>query len=190
MDENLQEFLEENPHYLNKSEAVRDALRHLLNSQHLADWAREDVRVSREQIAAGDTVAPDDLKSPRGLLSERARDRLTELERNIQRPIKEPRREITPEQNLSPFPAKTCSSFESVTTASSSIGTERTIRYTYYPPTIDRTFTTVSGRSVTKQQLASVRVKCAEYAAYPPQASENIIFIGELPLRLLHTATE
>lgn len=62
MEENLQEFLEENPHYLNKSEAVRDALRPLLNSQHIADCAREDVRVSREQIAAGDTVALDDLE--------------------------------------------------------------------------------------------------------------------------------
>lgn len=62
MKDGLQEFLEENPHYLNKSEAVRDALRHLLNSQQLADWAREDVDVSRDQIAAGETVALDDLE--------------------------------------------------------------------------------------------------------------------------------
>jgi Arc/MetJ-type ribon-helix-helix transcriptional regulator len=62
MEEDLQDFLEENPHYLNKSEAVRDALRHLLNSQQLADWAREDVDVSRDQIAAGETVALDDLE--------------------------------------------------------------------------------------------------------------------------------
>jgi Arc/MetJ-type ribon-helix-helix transcriptional regulator len=62
METDLQEFLEENPHYLNKSEAVRDALRHLINSQQLADWAREDVLVSRDQIEAGDTVALDDLE--------------------------------------------------------------------------------------------------------------------------------
>lgn len=62
MEEDLQEFLEENPHYLNKSEAVRDALRHLLNSQQLSDWAREDVRVSRGQIEDGETVALDELE--------------------------------------------------------------------------------------------------------------------------------
>lgn len=62
MEGDLQDFLEENPHYLNKSEAVRDALRHLMNSQQLADWAREDVRESREQIEAGDTVTLDELE--------------------------------------------------------------------------------------------------------------------------------
>ena len=41
MEDDSRDFLEENPHYLNKSEAVRDALRHLLNSQQLADWAHK-----------------------------------------------------------------------------------------------------------------------------------------------------
>lgn len=62
MDEDLQAFLEEHPHYLNRSEMVRDALRHLIDSQQLADWARDDVRVSREQIEAGDTVSLEDLE--------------------------------------------------------------------------------------------------------------------------------
>lgn len=47
MEDDLEEFLKEHPHYLNKSELVRDALRHLLASQHLSDWAREVIRVSR-----------------------------------------------------------------------------------------------------------------------------------------------
>ncbi|WP_436928390.1 ribbon-helix-helix domain-containing protein [Halosimplex halobium] len=62
MDDDLREFLEEHPHYLNKSELVRDALRHLMDSQQLADWARDDIRVSRDQIDEGDTVALDDLE--------------------------------------------------------------------------------------------------------------------------------
>jgi len=62
MEDDLQDFLEEHPHYLNKSELVRDALRHLIESQGLSDRAREDIRVSREQIEAGDTVALDDLE--------------------------------------------------------------------------------------------------------------------------------
>ncbi|WP_254838860.1 ribbon-helix-helix domain-containing protein [Natronomonas marina] len=62
MDDDLQAYLEEHPHYLNKSELVRDALRHLIDSQQLADWARADVRVSRDQIAAGETVALEDLE--------------------------------------------------------------------------------------------------------------------------------
>jgi Arc/MetJ-type ribon-helix-helix transcriptional regulator len=62
MDEDLQDFLEEHPHYLNKSELVRDALRHLIESRGLSARTREDIRVSREQIESGDTVALDDLK--------------------------------------------------------------------------------------------------------------------------------
>jgi len=62
MEDDLEEFIEEHPHYLNKSELVRDAIRHLLVSQRLSDWAREDVRVSRKQIEAGETVTLDDLE--------------------------------------------------------------------------------------------------------------------------------
>lgn len=62
METDLQDFLEEHPHYLNKSEVVRDALRHLIESRGLSDRAREDIRVSREQIARGETVALEDLE--------------------------------------------------------------------------------------------------------------------------------
>jgi len=62
MDEDLQDFLEEHPHYLNKSELVRDALRHLIESRRLSARTREDIRVSREQIESGDTVALDDIE--------------------------------------------------------------------------------------------------------------------------------
>lgn len=62
MDDDLQRFLEEHPYYLNKSELVRDALRHMIESPSLSERARDDVRVSREQITAGETVALDDLE--------------------------------------------------------------------------------------------------------------------------------
>jgi len=62
MEDDLQTYLESHPHYLNKSELVRDALRHIMESPPLSDQAREDVRVSREQIDAGDTVALEDLE--------------------------------------------------------------------------------------------------------------------------------
>lgn len=62
MEDDLEEFLKDHPHYLNKSELVRDALRHLIVSQRLSEWAREDVRVSRREIDAGETVALDDLE--------------------------------------------------------------------------------------------------------------------------------
>jgi len=62
MDDDLQEFLEEHPHYLNKSELVRDALRHMIESRGLSDQAREDIRVSREQFEAGESVSLDELE--------------------------------------------------------------------------------------------------------------------------------
>jgi Arc/MetJ-type ribon-helix-helix transcriptional regulator len=62
MDEDIDAFLEENPHYLNKSELVRDAVRHMIEEPRLSDRAREDVRISREQIENGDVVALDDLE--------------------------------------------------------------------------------------------------------------------------------
>ncbi|TQQ83026.1 hypothetical protein EGH24_06230 [Halonotius terrestris] len=62
METDIQEFLEEHPHYLNKSELVRDAVRHLIEPPQLSEQAREDVRVSREEIENGDTVALDELE--------------------------------------------------------------------------------------------------------------------------------
>ncbi|MDR5656983.1 ribbon-helix-helix domain-containing protein [Halodesulfurarchaeum sp. HSR-GB] len=62
MDEDIDTFLEDHPHYLNKSEFVRDAVRHLLKEPQLSEQAREDIRVSREQIDSGDVVSLDDLE--------------------------------------------------------------------------------------------------------------------------------
>ena len=62
MENDLQAYLESHPHYINKSELVRDALRHMIESPPLSDQAREDIRVSREQIETGDTVALEDLE--------------------------------------------------------------------------------------------------------------------------------
>ena len=62
MDDDLQDFLEEHPHYLNRSELVRDALRHLIEAPQLSARAREDIRTSREQIEAGETVDLEDLE--------------------------------------------------------------------------------------------------------------------------------
>lgn len=62
MDEDIDAFLEQHPHYLNKSELVRDAVRHLIEEPRLSDQAREDIRVSREQIEDGDVVAIEDLE--------------------------------------------------------------------------------------------------------------------------------
>jgi Arc/MetJ-type ribon-helix-helix transcriptional regulator len=61
MDDDLEAFLEDHPHYLNKSELVRDALRHLIETPRLSDRTLEDDRVSRQQIENGDVVALDDV---------------------------------------------------------------------------------------------------------------------------------
>lgn len=62
MEDELQAFLDEHPYYLNKSELVRDALRHMIESSGRSDRSREDIRVSREQIEAGEIVALEDLE--------------------------------------------------------------------------------------------------------------------------------
>ena len=61
MDDDLEAFLEDHPHYLNKSELVRDALRHLIETPRLSDRTLEDDRVSRQQIESGEVVALDDV---------------------------------------------------------------------------------------------------------------------------------
>ena len=61
MEDDLEAFLEDHPHYLNRSELVRDALRHLIETPRLSHRTLEDDRVSREQIASGDVVALDDV---------------------------------------------------------------------------------------------------------------------------------
>ena len=60
MDDDLEAFLADHPHYLNKSELVRDALRHLIETPSLSDRTLADDRVSREQIETGNVVALED----------------------------------------------------------------------------------------------------------------------------------
>lgn len=60
MEEDIEDFLERHPHYMNKSELVRDAVRHLLHEGQLSEWVREDIEVSREQIERGETVTLED----------------------------------------------------------------------------------------------------------------------------------
>ncbi|MFB6242562.1 MAG: ribbon-helix-helix domain-containing protein [Halobaculum sp.] len=61
MDEDIEAFLEAHPHYLNKSELVRDALRHMMETPRLSDRTVEDDRVSRQQIEDGDVVGLEEL---------------------------------------------------------------------------------------------------------------------------------
>lgn len=61
MDEDIEAFLEDHPHYLNKSELVRDALRHMIGTPRLSDRTLEDDRVSRRQITDGNVVPLDDV---------------------------------------------------------------------------------------------------------------------------------
>ena len=61
MEDDIETFLEDHPHYLNKSELARDALRHLLDAPRLSRRTLKDDRISREQIEADDVVALDDV---------------------------------------------------------------------------------------------------------------------------------
>lgn len=62
MDDDIEAYLDAHPHYMNKSELVRDALRHLLNEPPLAEWVKEDIGTSREQIERGETVSLEDIE--------------------------------------------------------------------------------------------------------------------------------
>lgn len=61
MEEDIEAYLEAHPHYMNRSELVRDALRHLLADPPLADWVHDDIEAAREQIERGETMSLDDL---------------------------------------------------------------------------------------------------------------------------------
>lgn len=61
MEDDIEAYLEAHPHYMNRSELVRDALRHLLADPPLADWVHDDIDDAREQIERGETVSLDDL---------------------------------------------------------------------------------------------------------------------------------
>jgi Arc/MetJ-type ribon-helix-helix transcriptional regulator len=61
MEDDIEAYLDAHPHYMNRSELVRDALRHLLADPPLADWVHDDIETAREQIERGETVSLDDL---------------------------------------------------------------------------------------------------------------------------------
>ncbi|MFB6152422.1 MAG: ribbon-helix-helix domain-containing protein [Haloarculaceae archaeon] len=63
MEEDIESFLERNPHYLNKSELVRDALRHLIAAGE-ADPGRPaagDPLFSVPAVTVDDPVPEDDI---------------------------------------------------------------------------------------------------------------------------------
>lgn len=61
MEDELEAFLDDHPGYLNRSELVRDAIRHLLAEPRLSRRTLEDDRISRDQIDSGEVVALDEL---------------------------------------------------------------------------------------------------------------------------------
>lgn len=61
MEDELEAFLDDHPGYLNRSELVRDAIRHLLAEPQLSRRTLEDDRISRDQIDSGEVVALDEL---------------------------------------------------------------------------------------------------------------------------------
>lgn len=58
MEADIEAFLAEHPHYLNKSELVRDAIRHLIAEPRLSPDVLAKVRAGREQIDRGDDAIP------------------------------------------------------------------------------------------------------------------------------------
>jgi len=66
LEKELDRFMEENPGYMSRSEAVRDAIRHLLKEQaeepRLSDEVLEDIAVSNKQFEEGKTVSHEELR--------------------------------------------------------------------------------------------------------------------------------
>jgi Arc/MetJ-type ribon-helix-helix transcriptional regulator len=58
MDEDLDAYLADHPHYLNKSELVRDALRHLVGERELSSPVERKVKIGRRQIAEDEDLVP------------------------------------------------------------------------------------------------------------------------------------
>lgn len=68
MEDDIEAFLEHNPHYLNRSELVRDALRHMLASGEtgapfgsVESDAGSDPLFTAPAVTVDDPVAPDEL---------------------------------------------------------------------------------------------------------------------------------
>ncbi len=56
MEADIEAYLDEHPHYLNKSELVRDAIRHLITGHRLSPEVRAKVQEGRAQVARGEDV--------------------------------------------------------------------------------------------------------------------------------------
>lgn len=64
MEGDIEAFLEANPHYMNKSELVRDALRHVIQSNQSGGTIRpsgDDPLLSAPTVTVDDPVAVDDI---------------------------------------------------------------------------------------------------------------------------------
>lgn len=58
MEEDIETYLQDHPHYLNKSELVRDALRHMVEGSTLSPSVERKIQRGREQIARGEDLVP------------------------------------------------------------------------------------------------------------------------------------
>jgi Arc/MetJ-type ribon-helix-helix transcriptional regulator len=64
MEDDIEAFLERNPHYLNKSELVRDALRHVIESNGSDDRGQpsdDDPLLSAPAVTVDEPVAEGDI---------------------------------------------------------------------------------------------------------------------------------
>ncbi len=60
MEEDIDAYLKENPHYLNRSELARDALRHMLEQPRLSASSLRRVEQSEEDFENDDFVSLED----------------------------------------------------------------------------------------------------------------------------------
>lgn len=58
MEGDLAAYLEDHPHYLNKSELVRDALRHLVGEPKLSSSVERKIRAGRPQVTEDEDLVP------------------------------------------------------------------------------------------------------------------------------------
>lgn len=58
MEADIETYLAEHPHYLNKSELVRDAIRHLITGPRLSPDVLARVQRGREQIERDEDLVP------------------------------------------------------------------------------------------------------------------------------------
>lgn len=62
MENQIEEYLKTHPYYMNKSELVRDALRHIMGKEKLSKQVLEDMKVSEKQRKEGKTVTHGEIK--------------------------------------------------------------------------------------------------------------------------------